>query len=173
MKVILMESFAAFLFVTPIFSFRTMRRLSHTALVKKIRPPAAAGPLTFPFDELAARIGGSGKAKIIWEMLREGKNPLLAPESHGLSEKARSKLDEVLNGAELIPVKVVNEVLSDCGTRKFLQTLQDGQSIESVLIPSTKFDRTTLCVSTQVGCDRRCAFCLTGMDAPSNMSHVM
>ena len=40
--------------------------------------------------------------------------------------------------------------------------MNDGQSVESVLIPAYKFDRTTLCVSTQIGCDRGCAFCLTG-----------
>jgi len=38
--------------------------------------------------------------------------------------------------------------------------LEDGNSIESVLIPDE--DRLTLCVSVQVGCKLNCAFCLTG-----------
>lgn len=62
----------------------------------------------------------------------------------------------------LFATEIVKQTVSDCGTRKLLQTLDDGQAVESVLIPSHKFDRTTLCVSTQVGCDRGCAFCLTG-----------
>lgn len=46
------------------------------------------------------------------------------------------------------------------GTRKLLLTLDDGLSIEAVLIPDE--DRLTLCVSTQVGCLLDCGFCLTG-----------
>ncbi len=46
------------------------------------------------------------------------------------------------------------------GTEKFLFGLEDGLSIESVLIPDK--DRLTLCVSSQVGCAMGCAFCLTG-----------
>ncbi len=46
------------------------------------------------------------------------------------------------------------------GTKKFLFMLEDGSGIESVLIPDE--DRSTLCVSTQVGCAMGCRFCLTG-----------
>ncbi|OQW32977.1 MAG: hypothetical protein A4E19_06410 [Nitrospira sp. SG-bin1] len=49
---------------------------------------------------------------------------------------------------------------SQDGTRKLLLTLEDGLSIETVLIPDE--DRLTLCVSTQVGCMLDCGFCLTG-----------
>jgi 23S rRNA (adenine2503-C2)-methyltransferase len=45
-------------------------------------------------------------------------------------------------------------------TRKFLFELEDGNRIESVLIPDD--NRLTLCVSTQVGCALGCRFCLTG-----------
>ncbi|MCD4675377.1 MAG: 23S rRNA (adenine(2503)-C(2))-methyltransferase RlmN [Desulfobacula sp.] len=44
-------------------------------------------------------------------------------------------------------------------TEKFLHRLDDGQHIESVLIPEK--DRFTLCVSSQVGCAHDCQFCLT------------
>jgi len=46
------------------------------------------------------------------------------------------------------------------GTRKFLFELEDGHTIESVLIPDE--DRSTLCISSQVGCAQACRFCLTG-----------
>ena len=46
------------------------------------------------------------------------------------------------------------------GTTKYLWTLRDGYTIESVLIPDG--DRVTLCISSQVGCAMACTFCLTG-----------
>ena len=49
---------------------------------------------------------------------------------------------------------------SSDGTTKFLWKLEDGLSMESVLIPDG--DRLTLCMSSQVGCSMACTFCLTG-----------
>jgi 23S rRNA (adenine2503-C2)-methyltransferase len=55
-------------------------------------------------------------------------------------------------------------------TRKFLWRLQDGQFVESVLIPANPAlfgepsDRHTLCISTQVGCAYGCTFCASGLD---------
>ena len=46
------------------------------------------------------------------------------------------------------------------GSIKYLFTLEDGLHIESVLMPQD--ERWTLCVSTQVGCNLGCDFCLTG-----------
>lgn len=43
------------------------------------------------------------------------------------------------------------------GTTKFLFKLEDGNSIETVYLPED--DRVTLCLSTQVGCKFKCAFC--------------
>ena len=47
------------------------------------------------------------------------------------------------------------------GTQKFLFTLADGQSIETVAIPDG--DRMTFCISSQAGCALACAFCATGV----------
>jgi 23S rRNA (adenine2503-C2)-methyltransferase len=46
------------------------------------------------------------------------------------------------------------------GTRKILFRLEDGETVESVLIPER--NHYTLCVSSQVGCALGCRFCLTG-----------
>ena len=46
------------------------------------------------------------------------------------------------------------------GTVKGRLRAHDGALIESVLIPDG--DRTTLCISTQVGCPLACSFCATG-----------
>jgi len=47
------------------------------------------------------------------------------------------------------------------GTQKYLFQLQDGESIETVRIPMES-GRTTLCISSQVGCAMGCDFCCTG-----------
>ena len=49
---------------------------------------------------------------------------------------------------------------SSDGTRKLLVGFEDGNSVETVLIPAT--GRFTQCISTQVGCARGCAFCASG-----------
>ena len=47
------------------------------------------------------------------------------------------------------------------GTRKLLLRLHDGQSTECVIIPDG--ERTTLCLSSQVGFPVGCVFCASGM----------
>jgi 23S rRNA (adenine2503-C2)-methyltransferase len=46
-------------------------------------------------------------------------------------------------------------------TKKYLFKTIDDYKIESVIIPEDK--RTTLCISTQVGCPLDCKFCATGL----------
>ena len=57
-------------------------------------------------------------------------------------------------------LELTGEQASTDGTRKFLFTLADGQSIETVAIPDG--NRLTLCISSQAGCALQCAFCATG-----------
>lgn len=47
------------------------------------------------------------------------------------------------------------------GTKKALFQLHDGETVESVLIRDGK--RSTICVSSQVGCALQCRFCATGL----------
>jgi len=48
---------------------------------------------------------------------------------------------------------------SDGTARKFLFGTDDRRSFEAVLLRAS--DRDTICVSTQIGCAWRCAFCAT------------
>ena len=50
--------------------------------------------------------------------------------------------------------------ISSDGTAKHLWRLEDGELVESVLIPAE--DRLTLCISSQAGCAMACTFCATG-----------
>ena len=53
--------------------------------------------------------------------------------------------------------RLVSEHPGQDGSSRLLVALQDGQTIESVLLP-----RGGLCVSSQVGCAVGCVFCMTG-----------
>ena len=48
---------------------------------------------------------------------------------------------------------------SSDGTRRYLLELDDGRTVETVLMPEA--DRATICISSQVGCPVDCQFCLT------------
>jgi 23S rRNA (adenine2503-C2)-methyltransferase len=61
---------------------------------------------------------------------------------------------------ELRALEVERVERSTDGSVKAVLRTRDALSIESVLIPER--DRTTLCVSTQVGCPMACSFCATG-----------
>jgi 23S rRNA (adenine2503-C2)-methyltransferase len=54
-----------------------------------------------------------------------------------------------------------SEISPSTKTKKFIFKTEDGYKIESVIIPEQK--RTTLCISTQVGCPLDCKFCATGL----------
>ncbi len=75
-----------------------------------------------------------------------------------------------------LPAKIRNELastsevglplLQTCyestdGTRRYLLTLSDGRSVETVLMPEG--DRDTVCISSQVGCPVDCKFCMTAL----------
>ncbi len=67
----------------------------------------------------------------------------------------------------LLSINPVDEVTSEDGkTEKVLLELEDGESVESVLMLAEEGGesrkRNTVCVSSQVGCQIRCPFCATG-----------
>jgi 23S rRNA (adenine2503-C2)-methyltransferase len=62
---------------------------------------------------------------------------------------------------QLGSLEVVLEQASSDGTHKRLYRLEDGQLIESVLMPYDDHRRTA-CISSQAGCAMGCVFCATG-----------
>jgi 23S rRNA (adenine2503-C2)-methyltransferase len=86
---------------------------------------------------------------------------------HGVrSADAMANLPKVLRLtlAARMPVRsasVAQRELADDGTEKLLLRLHDGESVECVIIPEG--ERTTLCVSSQVGCPVGCVFCASGL----------
>jgi 23S rRNA (adenine2503-C2)-methyltransferase len=47
------------------------------------------------------------------------------------------------------------------GTRRYLLRLNDGRTVETVLMPEG--ERDTICISSQVGCPVDCKFCMTAL----------
>ncbi|WP_105101641.1 23S rRNA (adenine(2503)-C(2))-methyltransferase RlmN [Microbulbifer pacificus] len=74
-----------------------------------------------------------------------------------VSKALRAKLADV---AEIRAPKVLKQMDSADGTRKWLIEVSGGNVIETVFIPDG--ERGTLCVSSQVGCSLDCSFCATG-----------
>jgi 23S rRNA (adenine2503-C2)-methyltransferase len=73
-----------------------------------------------------------------------------------LSKSLRMRLQE--ETAIRLPELLLEQPSPD-GTRKWIIELADGQRVETVFIPEG--ERSTLCVSSQVGCALECAFCAT------------
>jgi len=85
-------------------------------------------------------------------------------EMKNIGERDRQTLSSRLS---LHPLEKVREQRSTDGTRKYLFRLDDGETIECVLMDYARTrsrDRHTVCVSTQVGCAVGCAFCATGLE---------
>jgi 23S rRNA (adenine2503-C2)-methyltransferase len=111
-------------------------------------------------DELERFLLGKGKeryrARQIFKWLYQRGATSFA-EMTDLAKELRRDLEETARISTLSPEAL--EISRD-GTRKYLFRLDDGCSVESVLIPEE--DRNTLCISSQVGCAMACEFCLTG-----------
>ena len=87
------------------------------------------------------------------------KNQVLSfDEMTNFSKEFRQKLASLFRFPSIKLVRVLES--EDGQTDKFLWELADGKKVESVLILSG--DRRTVCVSSQVGCPARCAFCASG-----------
>jgi 23S rRNA (adenine2503-C2)-methyltransferase len=72
----------------------------------------------------------------------------------GRDTRARLAQTAVIGGLTIAEVQTSHD-----GTRKLRLVTHDGQSIESVVIPDG--DKTTQCISSQVGCAVDCQFCAT------------
>lgn len=70
-------------------------------------------------------------------------------------------IEHLKQNFEIKLYEVVDHQKSADGTEKFLFRLQDGNLIESVLMRHNY--GTSICVTSEVGCNMGCAFCASGM----------
>ncbi|KAK7361891.1 hypothetical protein VNO77_03981 [Canavalia gladiata] len=100
-----------------------------------------------------------GQALMLWKRMYG--NNIWAhhiDELEGLNKDFKKMLNE---NAEFKALALKEIRTASDGTRKILFTLDDGMVIETVVIPCDR-GRTTVCVSSQVGCAMNCQFCYTG-----------
>ncbi|TVR36872.1 MAG: 23S rRNA (adenine(2503)-C(2))-methyltransferase RlmN [Cryomorphaceae bacterium] len=111
-------------------------------------------------EELTAFLTSHGekafRAKQVHEWLWK-KSTTTIDEMTNLSVATRVLLNEHF---EILPVSIADKQVSTDGTVKYGFKLHDGFVVEGVLIPTT--NRTTACISSQVGCSLACKFCATG-----------
>jgi len=67
--------------------------------------------------------------------------------------------EQLAASATLTRAEVVTQSKAADGTTKFLLKLHDGETVESVRLPYA--NRTSVCVSSQIGCNAGCTFCAT------------
>jgi len=79
-------------------------------------------------------------------------------EMSNLSKENRTVLSERFSIS--LPSLIDMQISNVDKTTKFLWRLEDGNTIESVLLFHS--DRVTACISSQVGCAAKCVFCATG-----------
>ncbi len=110
----------------------------------------------FP-EELASLCVSLGEPKYRGKQIFEGlyKGNRDFPEFTSLPKTFRDKLQE----NAFIPTATIKRKLvsSIDGTVKYLYTLHDGETVESVFM--RYHHGNTMCISTQVGCRMGCAFC--------------
>lgn len=153
-----------------------------------VRLTSTAGAMSLTISELAEVMGGRGRALLAWDCYANGIDPalffadpvdlgedtvetlkgLFASSRRGqrLGKGALERLSSLYNS--YTPSRVEGGVAtlshtsqSRDSTTKLLLRLSDGLEVETVIIPWTG-ERSTLCVSSQVGCRQGCTFCATG-----------
>jgi hypothetical protein len=153
--------------------------------------PSVGGALSMTLDELAEKLGGRGRAQLVWDCYSIGVDPAnmfgkviklgwddyesvlnelpsqrrsqrlgldALDKLKGLYQKSYSESVKKVEGG-VATLSHISRAKDD--TTKLLLKLSDGLEVETVIIP-WKGKRSTLCISSQVGCRQGCTFCATG-----------
>ncbi|MCF6200733.1 MAG: 23S rRNA (adenine(2503)-C(2))-methyltransferase RlmN [Hydrogenimonas sp.] len=124
--------------------------------------------LEYTQEELEELVSPRFRAKQIYNWLYQ-KHAESFDEMANLPKKIRHELTQKFN---ISPVEIVQKQKSSDGSIKYLFQLEDGHTVEAVLLKmkDAQYDENgelihhakfTVCVSSQVGCKVGCAFCLT------------
>ncbi len=123
--------------------------------------PELMGLLPAELENWLQEIGEPAyRGRQIYQWIHQ-KNVFSFAEMHNLPRTLREKL---ANTATLYLPPVLKQQLAPDGTRKLLLEMADGKRVETVLIPQQDRgrDRYSICISSQIGCPVKCAFCATG-----------
>ena len=109
--------------------------------------------LELSFEAMVTSLSGPGRAALVMKALRDGRDPFKD------DRVGRRTKDALRATCSFEPLTLEHLEEADDGTLKAVLLLHDNARIETVLIPTA--ERTTVCVSSQVGCSRQCQFCMT------------
>ena len=163
-------------FATTTTALSSSLAVDDTAQMTKSEPPASKGGISMSVDELALTLGGRGRARLAWDCYQIGIDPALFygktiqlghddfetvlellpsnRRSQRIGPDALRKLASSYANADQVEGGVASLSFvsqSSDKTTKLLLSLADGLSVETVIIP-WKGQRSTLCISSQVGC---------------------
>lgn len=113
-----------------------------------------------PLEELEAFIAGLGKERYRARQVMKWLYRQRATSFEEMTTLSREFREELSRRAIIASPHIVKTQTAKDTTKKVLFELNDGNFVESVLIPGKT--HWTVCVSTQVGCRMGCRFCLTG-----------
>lgn len=114
-------------------------------------------------QELLLLMERAGREKFRTDQIISWIYKKLATSFDEMTDLSRTFREELDNIAVISNLTLLRRLISKDGTQKFLFELEDGESIESVLIPNNRGEgRSTLCISSQAGCAVGCKFCMTG-----------
>jgi 23S rRNA (adenine2503-C2)-methyltransferase len=129
------------------------------------RPSRRNRPVTLhdlTLDELEARLTADGLPPYRARQIFSWAYQQLAERYDDMTVLPKPLRAELAERLEMTRLELVRTIETDDGeTRKLLFRTFDGEHLETVLMFYP--DRTTVCVSCQVGCAVGCAFCATGM----------
>ncbi len=78
-----------------------------------------------------------------------------------MSDLPASLIEQLQQSYAVMPLRLLDKQVAKDRTSKYLFELQDGSTIETVLM-HFNFGK-SVCVSSQVGCNMGCAFCASGL----------
>ena len=110
-------------------------------------------------EETRAYVKKIGRETYKAEQIRQWIFGHNAPSFTGMTNISKELRSYLSSFCIISQLKITKTDISLDGTKKVLFELEDGNRIESVLIPER--NHFTACISSQVGCAMGCKFCLT------------
>jgi 23S rRNA (adenine2503-C2)-methyltransferase len=123
--------------------------------------PAQTNLLGFGRDELEQLAVSAGQARYRGRQIFRGLYHRRARDLATLTDLDRDFRRLLTERYRVTYPEVRREFVSRDGSVRYLLGLEDGETVEAVYMPED--DRTTLCLSSQVGCAVDCRFCFTAL----------
>ncbi len=113
-------------------------------------------------EELVAAVSALNAPAFRGRQLAQALYKRQARDFDALSDLPRDLRVRLAEQFDLVPCRVRSSQSAPDGTVKYLLDLPDGEVVESVFLPYP--GRTSVCISSQVGCPMACSFCATGTE---------